>query len=212
MRSPRAATATMPARVLVNAMFWTIVVYFIWHSLHARVEANWFAPVYPAFAVAAAVAAHLAPWEPRWQRVADFCRRWARAVRRRDVRASDRAGQYRCAVGLSPRCHGAQRRRRLARTGCRDRGGAGTRRRALACWRRITAPPAGSRSICRRARASRSRASASDGSTCPSRTAAQLGGKLLYVHEVWPERSPVEARICSRREGRRRSRASAARL
>ena len=40
-------------------MFWTIVLYFIWHSLHARVEANWFAPVYPAFAIAAAVAAHL---------------------------------------------------------------------------------------------------------------------------------------------------------
>src|ERR1700726_4309217 len=38
------------ARTLINATFWTIVVYFIWHSLHARVEANWFAPVYPAFA------------------------------------------------------------------------------------------------------------------------------------------------------------------
>src|SRR6185295_8696720 len=67
----------LPARVLVNVMFWTIVVYFIWHSLHARVEANWFAPVYPAFAIAAAVAATVTPWEPRWQRLADFCRRWA---------------------------------------------------------------------------------------------------------------------------------------
>ena len=67
----------MAARVLINAMYWTIVAYFIWHSLHARVEANWFAPVYPAFAVAAAVSANLTPWEPRWQRVADFCRRWA---------------------------------------------------------------------------------------------------------------------------------------
>jgi len=66
-----------PARVLVNTMFWTIVAYFIWHSLHARVEANWFAPVYPAFAVAAAVAAHLVQWEPRQQRTVDFCRRWA---------------------------------------------------------------------------------------------------------------------------------------
>jgi 4-amino-4-deoxy-L-arabinose transferase-like glycosyltransferase len=66
-----------PARALVNAMFWVIVAYFVWHSLHARVEANWFAPVYPAFAVAAAVAAHLVQWEPRWQRLADFCRRWA---------------------------------------------------------------------------------------------------------------------------------------
>jgi 4-amino-4-deoxy-L-arabinose transferase-like glycosyltransferase len=66
-----------PARVLVNTMFWIIVAYFIWHSLHARVEANWFAPVYPAFAIAAAVAAHLVEWEPRWQRLVDFCRRWA---------------------------------------------------------------------------------------------------------------------------------------
>lgn len=68
---------TPPARVLVSMMFWVIVAYFVWHSLHARVEANWFAPVYPAFAVAAAVAAHLVEWQPRWQRLADFSRRWA---------------------------------------------------------------------------------------------------------------------------------------
>jgi 4-amino-4-deoxy-L-arabinose transferase-like glycosyltransferase len=67
----------LAARVLINATFWTIVVYFIWHSLHARVEANWFAPVYPAFAIAAAVAAHLARWDLRQQRTVDFCRRWA---------------------------------------------------------------------------------------------------------------------------------------
>jgi hypothetical protein len=65
------------ARLLIDTMFWTIVAYFIWHSLHARVEANWFAPVYPAFMVAAAVAAVLVPWGPREQRLADFCRRWA---------------------------------------------------------------------------------------------------------------------------------------
>src|SRR5665647_2097416 len=52
------------ARMLINSMFWTIVAYFIWHSLHARVEANWFAPVYPAFAIAAAVAAHPAQRHP----------------------------------------------------------------------------------------------------------------------------------------------------
>jgi 4-amino-4-deoxy-L-arabinose transferase-like glycosyltransferase len=67
----------LPARTLVNATFWTIVAYFIWHSLHARVEANWFAPVYPAFAIAAAVAAHLVRWSKGPQRVADFCLRWA---------------------------------------------------------------------------------------------------------------------------------------
>ena len=65
------------ARALINATFWTIVVYFIWHSLHARVEANWFAPVYPAFAIAAAVAAHLTQWKDRQQRTIDFCLRWA---------------------------------------------------------------------------------------------------------------------------------------
>src|SRR6202521_816676 len=42
------------ARMLLNATFWTIVAYFIWHSLHARVEANWLAPVFSAVAVGAA--------------------------------------------------------------------------------------------------------------------------------------------------------------
>ncbi len=67
----------LAARALVSTMFWTIVAYFIWHSLHARVEANWFAPVYPAFAIAAAVAAHLVQWEARERRTVDFCLRWA---------------------------------------------------------------------------------------------------------------------------------------
>ena len=67
----------LAARVLIKTMFWTIVAYFVWHSLHARVEANWFAPVYPAFVVAAAVAANLMPWKPRAARLADFCLRWA---------------------------------------------------------------------------------------------------------------------------------------
>ena len=65
------------ARALINAAFWTIVAYFVWHSLHARVEANWFAPVYPAFCIAAAVAAHLVRWGERMRRVADFSLRWA---------------------------------------------------------------------------------------------------------------------------------------
>jgi len=67
----------LAARVLINAMFWPIIAYFDWHALHARVEANWLAPVYPAFAVAAAVAADGMRWEPRLQRIADLCRRWA---------------------------------------------------------------------------------------------------------------------------------------
>jgi len=73
----RRKAGALPSRVLIDVMFWTITLYFLWHSLHARVEANWFAPVYPALAIAAAVAAHLVRWETRLQRVADFCLRWA---------------------------------------------------------------------------------------------------------------------------------------
>ena len=73
----RRNAGALASRVLINTMFWTIVLYFVWHSLHARVEANWFAPVYPAFAIAAAVAAHVTPWAARGRRLADFCLRWA---------------------------------------------------------------------------------------------------------------------------------------
>src|SRR5437868_14614026 len=68
------------SRALVNSTFWTIALYFMWHSLHARVEANWFAPVYPVFAIAAGVAAHLTPWNERSQRTVDLCLRWASPV------------------------------------------------------------------------------------------------------------------------------------
>jgi Dolichyl-phosphate-mannose-protein mannosyltransferase len=73
----RRNAGALGARALINSTFWTIVAYFIWHSLHARVEANWFAPVYPAFAIAAAVAANLTQWDARQQRLVDFCLRWA---------------------------------------------------------------------------------------------------------------------------------------
>ncbi|MDP4409639.1 hypothetical protein, partial [Escherichia coli] len=68
------------SRVLINTMVWVIVGYFVWHALHARVEANWFAPIYPAFAVAAAAAANIAQWKPRERRTVDFCLRWAAPV------------------------------------------------------------------------------------------------------------------------------------
>ena len=41
----RRKAGALAARALINATFWTIALYFIWHSLHARVEANWFAPI-----------------------------------------------------------------------------------------------------------------------------------------------------------------------
>ena len=73
----RGLTGAFAARTLVNSLFWTIWIYFVWHSFHNRVEANWFAPVYPAFAIAAAVASNLTHWSTKTQRVVDFCRRWA---------------------------------------------------------------------------------------------------------------------------------------
>jgi 4-amino-4-deoxy-L-arabinose transferase-like glycosyltransferase len=50
------------ARVLIGAMVWPIVVYFAWHTFHGRVEGNWPEPMYPGFAIAAAVAADRLPW------------------------------------------------------------------------------------------------------------------------------------------------------
>ena len=33
------------ARVLINAMVWPIVLYFVWHTFHGRVEGNWPEPI-----------------------------------------------------------------------------------------------------------------------------------------------------------------------
>lgn len=66
-----------PARLLINLTLWPILIYFTIHSLHSHIEANWLAPVYPAFAVAAAVAAHEVAWSRRWQRAVDLSRRSA---------------------------------------------------------------------------------------------------------------------------------------
>ena len=63
--------------MLINSMFWTIWLYFGWHALHNRVEANWLAPIYPSFVIAAAVAATRTQWDTRTQRFVNFCLRWA---------------------------------------------------------------------------------------------------------------------------------------
>jgi hypothetical protein len=73
-------TGAAASRILINATLWVIVCYFAWHAVHARVEANWFAPIYPAFVVAAAVAAQSAPWGPRGRRTADVCLAWATPI------------------------------------------------------------------------------------------------------------------------------------
>ncbi|MEW6769218.1 MAG: glycosyltransferase family 39 protein [Pseudomonadota bacterium] len=71
-------SANDAARGLVLVSFWVIFIYFVWHALHDRVEANWFGPVYPAFAIAAAYAAWGVGWgKARGQRTVEFCRKWA---------------------------------------------------------------------------------------------------------------------------------------
>jgi hypothetical protein len=61
--------ATRPARVLLGAMVWPIVIYFTWHSLHQRVEGNWTAPIFPAFSIAAAAAVHEIDWTGHWKKL-----------------------------------------------------------------------------------------------------------------------------------------------
>jgi len=65
------------ARVLVNAMVWPIVVYFVWHTFHGRVEGNWPEPIYVAFVVAAAVAVERIKWDGIWATIERWSQRLA---------------------------------------------------------------------------------------------------------------------------------------
>ena len=185
----RRRTGATGARVLVSSLFWTIVAYFVWHSLHARVEANWFAPVYPAFAIAAAVAAVLTQWEPRQQRLVDFCRRWAAAggvvlFALLIVQANTGAltGYRRDAtvrsVGVGWRTLADEIEAVRARAGAicvlaADYGTTG--------WLAFYLP----KGTCVAQQSQRIR-----WVNMPEPSAAQLAGKLLYVHEVWPGDPP----------------------
>jgi 4-amino-4-deoxy-L-arabinose transferase-like glycosyltransferase len=68
------------ARVLLVALILPTTIYFMWHSLHARVEGNWTAPMFPAFALAAAAAAHGIGWQGTASRMADWSRRSAAPI------------------------------------------------------------------------------------------------------------------------------------
>jgi 4-amino-4-deoxy-L-arabinose transferase-like glycosyltransferase len=68
-----------PARTLIGAMFWPATIYFLWHSLHKLVLFHWTAPVFPAFAIAAA-AGHRMEWSGFWARLAAVARRYAMPV------------------------------------------------------------------------------------------------------------------------------------
>jgi len=65
------------ARVLIATLVMPIAIYFFWHSFHGRVEGNWPMPMYPAFVVAAAVAAESLSWHGVTARIAVWSRQLA---------------------------------------------------------------------------------------------------------------------------------------
>jgi len=110
-------------------------------------RANWFAPGLSGLRDrAAAVAAHLARWEGRQQRMVVFFA-GAGAVPSGILLFAlliVQANTGRACVGLSPRRYRAQRRRGLARNSPAKSKRCANASVRLAYWRRITAPPAGS--------------------------------------------------------------------
>jgi len=72
----RGAGGSLGARVLINAMIWPIVLYFVWHTFHGRVEGNWPEPAYVAFVIAAAVAVERIGWNG----VLAFIEQWSRRL------------------------------------------------------------------------------------------------------------------------------------
>lgn len=61
-----AARMRDPAHTLLVASLLPLVAYLLVHALHSRAQGNWPAPLYPAFAICAALASR--PGEPRWLR------------------------------------------------------------------------------------------------------------------------------------------------
>ena len=55
-----------PARILLISMCAPMMIYFLWHATHERVQGNWPEPIYPAFAIAGAYAGRHPPGRPRW--------------------------------------------------------------------------------------------------------------------------------------------------
>lgn len=68
------------ARILIGALVWPLAIYFLWHSLHSRVEGNWTAPLIPAFVIAAAAAGDKIEWRGAWRKLAGWSRRLAAPV------------------------------------------------------------------------------------------------------------------------------------
>ncbi len=58
LATPSSRPRSESSRGLLIAMIAPMMVYFIWHATHERVQGNWPEPAYPAFAIAAAYACH----------------------------------------------------------------------------------------------------------------------------------------------------------
>ena len=72
--------ASEPALLLLS-LIGPMLVYFLFHSLHGRVEGNWLAPAYPVLAVLAAHAAfYVSELHWRFRTVLMFARKWALPV------------------------------------------------------------------------------------------------------------------------------------
>lgn len=62
------------SRLMLGFLVWPMSLYFIYHSLHARVEGNWSGPIFAAFAVVAAVVAQSTGWRGATASVVRFFR------------------------------------------------------------------------------------------------------------------------------------------
>ena len=58
LATPSSRPGSEKSRGLLIAMIAPMMVYFVWHATHERVQGNWPEPAYPAFAIAAAHARH----------------------------------------------------------------------------------------------------------------------------------------------------------
>jgi 4-amino-4-deoxy-L-arabinose transferase-like glycosyltransferase len=72
----RSREALRSELALIAAMIAPALIYFLWHSLHSRVQGNWPSFLYPAFAIAAAMA-FLRAGEPGSSATLWICRRFS---------------------------------------------------------------------------------------------------------------------------------------
>jgi 4-amino-4-deoxy-L-arabinose transferase-like glycosyltransferase len=76
----RGQGGSFSARVLINAMVWPILIYFVWHTFHGRVEGNWPEPILVPFVIAAAVAVERIKWDGVWAAIEHVSQRLAAPV------------------------------------------------------------------------------------------------------------------------------------